>query len=76
MDDEETLIFSTYILILLKRKHRKLDRKARKTNRSQWARPIYQQREESVIYHTLVQEMQIYEVFWNKNLVFLAHLEF
>jgi len=62
MDDEETLIFSTYILILLKRKRRKLDRKARKTNRSR-VRPIYQQREESVIYHTLVQEMQIVDCF-------------
>jgi len=59
MDDDEAIIISTYIL-LKRRYRRKLERKARK-KRSQWVRPIYQQREESGIYHTLVQEMALGE---------------
>ena len=57
MDDEEAMIFSSYIL-LKRRLCRKAERKARK-KRSLWVRQIYRQREESGIYHTLVQEMAL-----------------
>lgn len=57
MDDEEALIFLSYML-LKRRFRREAERKARK-KRSLWVRPIYRQREECGIYHTLVQEMAL-----------------
>ena len=57
MDDEEAMIFLSYIL-LKRRFHRKAERKAQK-KRSLWVRQIYRQWEKSGIYYTLVQEMPL-----------------
>ncbi len=57
MDDEEALIFLSY-LTLKRRKRREDEKKARK-KRTQWVRQIYQQREQCGVYHTLVQEMAL-----------------
>ena len=57
MDDEEAMIFLSYIL-LKRRFRRKAGRKARK-KRSLWVRQIYRQMEESGIYYTLVQERSL-----------------
>ena len=57
MDDEEAIISLNYILLKC-RFRRKAERKARK-KRSLWVRQIYRKREESGIYHTLVQKMAL-----------------